>query len=149
MAHAAAFPMDIMLGLTAVLAGGVMERHPDLRVAFLEAGCGFVPSFLERLDEHYEKRAPEMPNICRPPSDYAADGRVVVTCEPEEHGIAYAVERLGAHVVAYASDYPHWDAEFPGSVAHISDRTDLTADAKTAILGTNAARLLGWEGDAP
>ena len=145
MAHAAAFPMDIMLGLTAVLAGGVMERHPKLRVAFLEAGCGFVPSFLERLDEHYEKRPGEMAAIPRPPSEYAADGRVVVTCEPEEHGIAYAVERLGPHVVAYASDYPHWDAEFPGSVAHISDRADLTDDAKRAILGANAARLLGWD----
>ena len=72
-----------------------------------------------------------------------------MTCEPEEHGIAYAVECLGDHVVAYASDYPHWDAEFPGSVAHITGRTDLSDDAKTAILGTNAARLLGWEGDAP
>ena len=145
MAHACAFPMDIMLGLTTMLAGGVLERHPRLRVAFLEAGCGFVPAFLERLDEHHEKRPGEMPAIARPPSAYLDDGRVVVSCEPEEHGIAYAVERLGTHVVAYASDYPHWDAEFPGSVAHVRDRNDLTDDAKAAILGGNAARLLGMD----
>jgi predicted TIM-barrel fold metal-dependent hydrolase len=143
MAHACAFPMDIMLGMTAMLCGGVLEQFPNLRVFFLEAGCGFMPSFLERLDEHYEKRPNEMPNITQPPSAYVADGRVVVSCEPEEHGIAYAVERVGAHVVAYASDYPHWDAEFPGSVAAINDRADLDDETKRAILGGNAQRVLG------
>ena len=143
MAHACAFPMDIMLGMTTMLCGGVLERHPRLRVAFLEAGCGFLPYFLERLDEHYEKRPGEMPLLTQPPSAYVADGRVVVSCEPEEHAIAYVAERLGDGVVAYASDYPHWDAEFPGSVAAIRDRADLADTTKRAVLGDNARRLLG------
>ncbi len=143
MAHACAFPMDIMLGITAMVCGGVLERHPRLRVAFLEAGCGFLPYFLERLDEHYEKRPGEMPHITKPPSEYVTGGQVVVSCEPEEHAIAYAAERLGDGVVAYASDYPHWDAEFPGSVAAISDRDDLSDATKRAVLADNARRLLG------
>jgi predicted TIM-barrel fold metal-dependent hydrolase len=149
MAHACAFPMDIMLGLTAVLCGGVLERYPRVRVAFLEAGCGFLPYFLERLDEHYEKRPGEMPNITKAPSDYVAEGRVVVSCEPEEHAIGYVSERLGPGVVVYASDYPHWDAEFPGSVAAISDRADLDDDTKRAVLGENARRLLGPRAGIP
>ncbi len=149
LAHACAFPMDIMLGTTALLAGGVLERFPRLRVALLEAGCGWFPSFLERLDEHYEKRPAEMPGLTRPPSEFVTDGRVVISCEPEEHGIAYAVERLGPGSVVYASDYPHWDAEFPGSVAAIRDRDDLSPAARQAILGTNAARLLGPRLRAP
>ncbi len=143
MAHACAFPMDIMLGMTAVLCGGVLERFPRLRVLFLEAGCGFLPYFLERLDEHYEKRPAEMPHITQAPSEYVADGRVLVSCEPEEHGIAYTVEHVGAQAVAYASDYPHWDAEFPGSVAAVRERDDLDDDVKRAVLGANAHRVLG------
>jgi predicted TIM-barrel fold metal-dependent hydrolase len=143
MAHACAFPMDIMLGATTLLCGGVLERFGGLRIALLEAGCGWFPAFLERLDEHYEKRPTEMPQLSRPPSEFVADGRVVISCEPEEHGIAYAAERLGPGVVVYASDYPHWDAEFPGSVADIRDRDDLEPATKRAILGGNARRLLG------
>jgi len=84
-----------------------------------------------------------MPLLTQPPSAYVADGRVVVSCEPEEHAIAYVAERLGDGVVAYASDYPHWDAEFPGSVAAIRDRADLADTTKRAVLGDNARRLLG------
>jgi len=143
LAHACAFPMDIMLGTTTLLAGGVLERFPRLRVALLEAGCGWFPSFLERLDEHYEKRPAEMPGVTQPPSEYVTEGRVVISCEPEEHGIAYAAERLGPGAVVYASDYPHWDAEFPGSVAAVRDRRDLDPATRQAILGGNARRLLG------
>ncbi|MCH6552278.1 MAG: amidohydrolase family protein, partial [Planctomycetes bacterium] len=50
-AHTVCFPMDILFGLTTVLCGGVLERFPKLRVAMLEAGCGFLPYYLERLDE--------------------------------------------------------------------------------------------------
>jgi predicted TIM-barrel fold metal-dependent hydrolase len=143
LAHACAFPMDIMLGTTTLLGGGVLERFPRLRVALLEAGCGWFPSFLERLDEHHEKRPAEMPGVPRPPSEYVTEGRVVISCEPEEHGIAYAVERLGPGAVVFASDYPHWDAEFPGSVAAVRDRVDLDVATRQAILGGNARRLLG------
>ena len=60
-----------------------------------------------------------------------------------KRGRAYAAERLGPGVVVYASDYPHWDAEFPGSVAAIRDRDDLDPATRQAILGGNARRLLG------
>ena len=41
-----------------------------------------------------------------------------------------------------ASDYPHFDSEFPHTVASIRARTDLTGSQKDKILGENAARLL-------
>jgi predicted TIM-barrel fold metal-dependent hydrolase len=112
-------------------------------VALLEAGCGWFPAFLERLDEHYEKRGGELAGLQRLPSEFVAAGRVVISCEPEEHGIRYATERLGAGAVVYASDYPHWDATFPGSVALVRDREDLDPATRRAILGGNARRLLG------
>ena len=44
----------------------------------------------------------------------------------------------------FASDYPHWDAEFPDSVRAISERDDLDERQKAAVLGGNAARVYGW-----
>ncbi|MCH2173981.1 amidohydrolase family protein [Myxococcota bacterium] len=140
--HTMAFPFDIMYGLACLLCGGVMERFPDLRVAFLEAGCGFFPYFLERLDEHFEKRRGEMP-IPRKPSEYVEQGRVLVSCEPDEGSIAFVAESVGADKILYASDYPHWDCEFPDSVHKIRDRPDLDDASKDQILGDNAAAFFG------
>ena len=142
-AHTIAFPMDIMFGLTTVLCGGVLERFPKLRVAMLEAGCGFLPYFLERLDEHFEKRPGEMP-IAKPPSETFAEGRCFVSCEPEEKSLAWVTESLGSDTILYASDYPHWDCEFPDSVRAISERKELGDDVKRAILHDNAKRLFGF-----
>jgi predicted TIM-barrel fold metal-dependent hydrolase len=84
-----------------------------------------------------------MPAITKPPSEYLAEGRLVITCETER-GLPHALAGLGDGCVAYASDYPHWDCEFPESVRAISERADLTDDQKNAVLGANAARILGW-----
>jgi uncharacterized protein len=137
--HACSFPFDQMVALTALALGGVLERHPRLRVAFLEAGVGWAPYFLERLDEHVEKRGHQVPGCRRPPSEYAARGQVFFTCEPEEKGLRHAIDALGAGAIMYASDYPHWDSDFPHTVAAIRDRDELSADEKAAVLGGTAA----------
>ena len=139
--HAIEFPFDIMFCITNVLCGGVLERFKRLRVAMLEAGAGWAPFLIHRLDEHYEKRAGEMPAITMPPSEYLADGRLVISCEAEPD-LAHTIDTLGPHLVAYASDYPHWDAEFPDSVTHIVERDDLSQDVKRAVLADNARRIL-------
>lgn len=141
--HAVSFPFDQMIALTALVLGGVLERHPRLRVAFLESGVGWVPYFLERLDEHFEKRGRQVPGCKRPPSEYAARGQCFFSCEPEEKTLAYAAEELGARCIMYASDYPHWDSDFPDTVAPIRDRRDLAEEAKAEILGGTAARFYG------
>jgi len=139
--HAIEFPFDIMFAVTNVICGGVLERFPRLRVAMLEAGVGWAPFLIHRLDEHYEKRPGEMPAITMEPSLYLADGRLVISCEAEPD-LGHTIDQLGEHVVAYASDYPHWDAEFPDSVTHIVEREDISRAAKHAVLADNARRVL-------
>jgi predicted TIM-barrel fold metal-dependent hydrolase len=45
----------------------------------------------------------------------------------------------------YASDFPHWDAEYPESIDAMLERDDLTEQAKRKILGENAKRLYGLD----
>ena len=66
-----------------------------------------------------------------------------MSCEGEQH-LPHALRGLGSQSIVYASDYPHWDAEFPDTVRHIADRDDLTEAEKSAVLGENAARIYGW-----
>ena len=130
-----------MFAAATIVGGGVLDRFPELRIALLEAGSAWGPYLFERLDEHWEKRTGEMRSQ-RLPSDYLDEGRLVITCEAERW-LPHAVTGLGAQTVAYASDYPHWDCEFPESVRKIDARDDISAADKAAILAGNARRILG------
>lgn len=140
--HCVSFPFDQMTAMTALLSGGVLERHPRLRVAFLEAGVTWVPYFLDRLHEHWEKRGDWIENGWRrDPREYLERGQVYVSCEPDETVLPAVVEALGADFIMYASDYPHWDGEFPESTRPLRERADLDEDARARILGENARRF--------
>ncbi len=142
--HCVSFPFDQMAAMTAVLSGGVLDRHPKLRVAFLEAGVTWVPFFLDRLHEHWEKRGDWIPGGWqRDPREYVAAGQVYVSCEPEETLLPAVVEALGADFILYASDYPHWDSDFPDSSKRLRERSDIDDVARRKILGENARRFFG------
>jgi hypothetical protein len=49
-------PVELMLAVGSFCAGGVLERFPKLRVAFLEGNCSWLPWALYRLDERWEMR---------------------------------------------------------------------------------------------
>src|SRR5207247_2543794 len=82
-------PFDMMVATTALVLGGVFERHPRLRVALLESGVGWVPYFFDRMDEHVEKRGRLTPECRREPREYLARGQLYVSCEPEESALPF------------------------------------------------------------
>ena len=132
-----------MISLTNVVLGGVLEKFPRLVVGFMEAGCGWLPFWMEHMDEEYEKRKHEAPLLQRDPSEYVKNGRVYVGCEPEEKMMPIAAQWIGEGQLLYASDYPHWDSDWPNTVRTIRDRTDLSEELKRKVLGENALRFYG------
>ncbi len=142
--HAIAHPFEQMISLMCIVCGGVLERFPDLRIAFLESGIGWIPYWVERLDEHYEHRGELVPDIKRPPSEYIANGHVYFFCEPEEAMLPYVAKQYEDAIV-FTSDYPHWDAKFPGAVEALAQRNDLSEAVKRKILSENAARFYGLD----
>jgi len=138
--HAVTHPFGAMLALMSFTVGGVLARFPKLRVAFLEAGAGWLPFWLERLDEHWELMPEQAPQIDQPPSSYFL-GRGYLSCEPEERGVNIVSETLGDEIICYASDYCHWDCAFPNSVKIVAERDDLSDEQKRRIFAENAAQL--------
>src|SRR2546427_666996 len=102
---------------------------------------GWVPYFFDRLDEHVEKRGRLAPECKREPREYLARGQLHVSCEPEESALPFVTATLGDHFVMYASDYPHWDSDFPNSTRGLRERTDLAPEVKARIMGANAAEF--------
>ncbi len=140
--HCISFPFDQMTAMTSLVSGGVFDRHPRLRVAFLEAGVGWVPFFLDRLHEHYEKRGDWIPNGWqRDPLEYLKAGNIYVSCEPEEPILPGVIDVLGDDFIMFASDYPHWDGDWPESTKHLRGRGDISEASRRKIGGDNARRF--------
>jgi uncharacterized protein len=139
--HMTAFPFELMIAMMHMIGEGVFDRFPRLRVGFMEGGAGWLPFWMERLDEHVEKLAPQMPDLRRRPSEIIKSDQVVLTCESEESGLDRVLEAAGPGTVLYASDYCHWDCNFPDSVRDICEARDLGLAQRERILGGNAVEF--------
>ena len=136
--HMTSHPFEQMLTIINVVSNGILDRFPRLNVAFLEAGCGWVPYWLDRWDEKYHKRTAEPLRSELLPSEYVKANRCYFTCEGEESVLPLFVELYGDRNVMYASDYPHWDTGWPDTSREILERADIGATTKERILSQNA-----------
>ena len=138
-------PFDMMSSMAFLLAGGVCERYPDLRLIFLEANGGWIVPWLERLDHHCEMSAVQARRAL------PEDGAVGVLPPPvldqlrrrrvdaRVHGRSPLV---GADRIMWASDYPHPDAKFPGTTDELYESIeDLDEEQQRQIAGDNAVAL--------
>ena len=66
--HTSSHAMEQMLALSATTLGGVLERFPRLKMAYLEGNGSWLPWWLWRLDEHAEGYLEE--GLKMKPSDY-------------------------------------------------------------------------------
>jgi predicted TIM-barrel fold metal-dependent hydrolase len=143
--HTISHPFPQMFQLTGMVFGGVPELFPRLRLLYLEAGVGWVPYWMERMDREYELRAVEAPLCKLKPSEYIRGGRLFFSCEAGERLLPAAAAMVGEDVLLYASDYPHWDMDYPDSAKELWERNDLGERLKRKILGENAQRAYNLE----
>jgi uncharacterized protein len=140
--HTMGHPVEQMISVCSVVVGGVLERFPRLRIAFLESGIGWVPFMMDRLDEEIEKRgADEAPWLTAKPSEYLTSGRCFFGVECGEKTIPDAVRTMGDNTLLYSSDFPHWDGDWPHTVGTVLGREDLSETTKRKMLHDNVARF--------
>jgi len=136
--HVVSHPFEQMMATMALICGGVLERFPNLRVGFLEAGCSWVPYWLARLDEHIENRKlrPYFGTLTLSAAEYF-QRQCVVSCDPSDPTIPLAVAGLGADRIVFATDYPHFDSE-GGAVNAFRAAADIAPADQHKILRDNA-----------
>ena len=142
--HACSHPMEQMMALLALIEGGVLERHPTLRVAFLEAGCGWLPYWLWRLDElEYKNLDWEVKDrITMKPSEYFRR-QCFVSVEPGEPYLNRILDFIGEDKLLFGCDYPHMDHK-PGVVEELLEfEEQLPRETIQKILWDNPRRFYG------
>jgi predicted TIM-barrel fold metal-dependent hydrolase len=140
--HTLSHPFAQMIQLTGMIFEGVPELFPRLKLAFMESGCSWVGFWMDRMDEEWEKRGEiEAPECKRRPSEYVTSGRLYFHAEADEKSMPEAVRRLGADVLFYATDFPHWDHSAPHSIEEMKEREDLSEEVKEKILSGTALKM--------
>lgn len=139
--HAVSHAFEEMLACAQLIAFGVLDRHPGLRVVFLESGGGWAPFWLERLDEQAESFGDFCPQMRLAPSEYFAR-QCWISFEVDESTLPVLAPVIGEDRVVWGSDYPHHDATFPGAVAALRHTAaPMSEEGRRLLLGANAAAL--------
>jgi uncharacterized protein len=137
--HAVVHTFEAMGAMMSMLVHGVFERFPRLRVSYMEAGCGWLPSWLHRIDEQLELASLEFPDLTMSATDYFRRN-CWITTECEDRYVADVIGWFGDGHIIYESDFPHPDSKFPHSVetflALAPER--ISDDSKRKILWENA-----------
>jgi uncharacterized protein len=150
-AKAVSMPLTLTTAMVSLVGGGIVDLFPKIRFGLLETGCGWLPYWVERMDEMHERgeRDPRMyegvltrkrPKSRIKPGELFAEGRMVVSCEPGEIMLPAVIGTIGDKCIMYASDYPHGDSKWPDTVSRIRN-AGFSNETQNRILGENAARL--------
>ena len=145
-----AFHVPLLMAFTALVSGGVLDRFPDLRIVFLEAGCQWVPFILERIHHRYKNQGstlrkflPQTAPIQKlPVLEYIKRANIFFSTEVEDEILPNVLNLVGEGQVIFGSDMPHGDRE-RCAARMLQERADISEPAKESILDKNPARLYG------
>jgi predicted TIM-barrel fold metal-dependent hydrolase len=142
--HALTCMVDGQLAMAGMIFGGVLDRHPNLRVAFYESNAAWVPAWLCKMDDHAVGRQSRFIEGHKPrskPSEIFRE-QCFVACDADEGDLGHAVEFLDGGNIIFNTDYPHGDSPMPGAVGMFLDQP-ISDEAKRKILWDNSLKLYG------
>jgi len=131
-------PLDTTIAAACLVFGGVLDRHPKLKVCLAHGG-GFVPYQAGRWEHGWAVRPEPKVNVKQQPRNII--GRFFYdTILHSGQSLQFMIAQAGAGRVLLGSDYPY-DMGMMDCVAHVRGLTIADAD-KAAILGGRAEQLL-------
>jgi predicted TIM-barrel fold metal-dependent hydrolase len=136
-------PMTVGESIGMLIFGGVLPKHPALRVVIAEGGIGWLAYYLERIDHVFEKqRHWAQSKLTEKPSTYF-HRQILATFEEDLAGMR-TYDLIGPENIMWSSDYPHSDTTWPNSRQAIEQHLGKlpTADRESILCG-NAARIYG------
>lgn len=133
-------PLESAIALSHLIFGGVLDDLPGLKLCVAHGG-GYLPGYRGRMDHAFRAREDCRQHIAREPSSYLRQVWLD-TLVFDRAQLDSLVRTHGAERLCMGTDYP-FDMAEPDPVGFHAELDD---EARTRILGRNAAELLGLEG---
>jgi uncharacterized protein len=141
--HIITHTMEMMLACLSMIWGGVCEKHPKLRVGFLESGGGWIAPWLDRMDRHFDDQGFNDSGLKHRPSEIF-QRQCWISFEPVEGSLKVLADYIGPHKIMWATDYPHPDGFFPGAPAMVQKQLEgLSAETKHQVMAGGAMGFYG------
>jgi predicted TIM-barrel fold metal-dependent hydrolase len=140
-----AYMQDADLFMTAALFHGLLEDHPDLRLAILHSGASWIPLALEKC-ETYLWLSPQFghANVCLEPEEVWERHPILVSFDGWEKPVGKMPDRLGSKA-AWGSRYPHHDASTPAEARAMLESEGADQTTIDTLLGGHAVELFGLD----
>lgn len=132
-------PLETTVALSHIVLGGVLERHPRLKLLAVHGG-GYLPFYMDRMDHAYEHRSDVGSLLPSPPSTYLK--QMYFDSIVFGDGLDYLVDRVGADHILMGTDYPY-DMGEKDPVGRVGRVGNAGQAEKDQIAGLNAVKLLG------
>jgi len=132
-------PLETTIAASHLIFDGVLQRNPRLKVILPHAG-GYLAHYWARMDHAWRARPDSRTVIQRPPSTYLRK-MYFDTIAFDAAMLRQMVDQYGADHILLGSDYPY-DMGVDDPVGFVASVPRLGRDARAAIEGGNAARLL-------
>ena len=151
------FPLTYMVSAARLIFSGVLDRFPTLKFAFFEGGIGWVPWLMHTLNAHTPGEAgvsiavqqffEGKERIKKAPSKYF--NQFYIAAVSWETYLAETIKGWPNHNIIIGSDFDHGDAvaTWPKTVEVIKGMKNLSEEDKEKVLGGNAMRLFGMNGN--
>src|SRR5215510_5845319 len=141
--HIISHTMEMMLACMSVIWGGVCERHPKIRIGFLESGGGWIAPWLDRMDRHFDDKGFNDSGLKTRPSELF-QRNCWISFEPVENSIKVLADYIGPHKILWATDYPHPDGFFPGAPKMVLERLEgLSPETRHQVMAGGAMGFYG------
>ena len=147
-AHVIAMGIPAQLAFVALVAQGMLDRYPDLKVAFVEFGADWLFYVVGRLGHYLPSYRvdPTVREMGRLPQktieDYLKSGRVFVSPEARDPMLVPEMALIGERQILFSSDFPHGEGR-DNAANELLERADLTEVQKQQILYDNSVRFYG------
>lgn len=134
-------PLETTIALSHLIFGGVLDAHPGLNIVAAHGG-GYLPTYIGRSDHAFGVRPEAAMDLAIRPSEHLR--RIWFdTVVYDATALRHLIDRVGTSQIVVGTDYPYDMGHY--DVHGLIDNTDGLSDAeRDAILGGNAARLIGW-----
>lgn len=137
--HIMAHPFEAMTAMMSLIWYGMFEKFPRFTVVHVEADAGWVPYWLQRMEQHWDFSGnAEHPELKKRPTEYFKSN-IFVACRSDEMTLKPALELVGDDNFVWNTDYPHPDGTWPWALGKM-DEQPIPEASKRKILWDNAAR---------
>jgi len=127
--------------ISQIIFAGIHDRFPKLKFLAIESGVGWVPFFLESLDDRWwRNRYRTESNLKERPSDYWYKNWLG-TFMVDRAGIA-ARHQVGVDNMMWSTDYPHHGNDWPHSRKTMDEQmANVPRDEKQRMVADTCAKL--------